>query len=326
MTIGVPILNQEILKDHDFSGTHNYCSAELSERARENLIRLSFDERKVISTIVPTLGAKGALSLLFQILKIRKVALLAPYWLGYHSLSELNKIPMCIIHENTTDEIVDKMKMEEANALIVCNPNNPTGSVRSNLEMMKLITRLKEFDGVVLLDEVYKDLLFDKKNKFSDAIDAKNLIRIGSVSKSLGIPGLRLGYIQTMNIELIRVLQIFIQHNYTSLPSFIEYFLENIDLKYKKRYLSFVLPIYEKRMKKLKSLFEAHKYKVWSYDSAFYLYLESTQSNNLFEELKQKFGILSVSGVHYGHSLNCVRISTSVKEEDYVNLIKRLKQ
>lgn len=325
MTIGVPFLNEEIFKEHDFPKRHTYRSAELSKCARENLIRLCFDNNKLVSSIIPTMGAKGALSLLFQVLNIRKVGLLAPYWLGYQSLIKLNDIPMCVINENTADDVVHKMKLEDANALIVCNPNNPTGRAWSGEELVELIARLQEFEGVLLLDEVYKDLMLDKKNRFSDTIDAINLIRIGSISKSMGIPGLRLGYVQTMNFDIIKALRIQIQHNYTSLSSFVEYFLENVDVNQKNRYLSSVLPLYANRMKNIQILFESNGYKVWQYDAAFYLYLESKEPINLFEELKDKFGILSVSGVHYGHSLSCARISVAIAEKDYINLLERLR-
>jgi len=325
LTIGIPILNKEILNDYIPAMCHNYCSANLSETARKKLIGLAFDDSKLISTIIPTLGAKAAFSLLFQVLNIEKIAVLAPAWLGYKSLADLNGLPICFIQENTVDEIVEKMRIENANALIVCNPNNPTGKALANVELIDLIERLQDIEGILLLDEVYKDLMFDSREKFSDAIDAINLIRIGSVSKSLGAPGLRLGYIQTMNLELINALKIFVQHNYTSLPSFIEHFLENVDSRLKERYLNGVMPIYEERMKNLTTLFELHNYKVWRYQAAFYLYLESSDSDNLFEELKRNFGILSVSGIHYGHSLRCARVSIAVEEAEYNNLVEVLK-
>ena len=78
---------------------------------------------------------------------------------------------------------------ERTKLLWICSPNNPTGNVFPAREIERL---LREFPGMVLLDEAYID--FASKPGFLSRLDEfPNLIILQTLSKAWGMAGLRLG-------------------------------------------------------------------------------------------------------------------------------------
>lgn len=76
--------------------------------------------------------------------------------------------------------------------VILCNPNNPTGSAIEKKDVIKILEKAQKSDALVLLDEAYYQYsgidCLDLVNEFD------NLIIIRTFSKAYGMSGLRLGY------------------------------------------------------------------------------------------------------------------------------------
>jgi len=76
--------------------------------------------------------------------------------------------------------------------VVLCNPNNPTGSLIEKNDVIKIIEKAQRSDALVLLDEAYYQYsgleCLDLINQFD------NLIIIRTFSKAYGLGGLRLGY------------------------------------------------------------------------------------------------------------------------------------
>ena len=73
----------------------------------------------------------------------------------------------------------------------LCNPNNPTGEVRS-IDTMKVLSRRHHW---LVIDQSYEDSTYCQMLAPKEAIEMRNVIQIHSMTKRFGIPGLRLGYI-----------------------------------------------------------------------------------------------------------------------------------
>ena len=76
--------------------------------------------------------------------------------------------------------------------LMICNPNNPTGEIRTQEELAALLAEVKAGGGSLIVDEAFIEYCPEyslRRNLCS------GLIILGSFSKILGIPGIRLGYI-----------------------------------------------------------------------------------------------------------------------------------
>ena len=73
----------------------------------------------------------------------------------------------------------------------LCNPNNPTGEVRT-IDTVKVLSRRHHW---LVIDQSYEDYTYNPPLSAREAIDMQNVIVIHSMTKRFAIPGLRLGYI-----------------------------------------------------------------------------------------------------------------------------------
>ncbi len=88
------------------------------------------------------------------------------------------------------DAITDKTKL-----IMVCNPNNPTGTVMPQEQMNALMDGVPEH-VLVVSDEVYWHFVEDESypDSIQYVLDGKNIVLIHSFSKAYGLAGIRLGY------------------------------------------------------------------------------------------------------------------------------------
>lgn len=76
--------------------------------------------------------------------------------------------------------------------VMLCNPNNPTGSCASRTEMLRIHRQAVERGGELIVDEAFID--FCPQNSVRGDIQP-GLTLVGSLTKTLCIPGVRLGYV-----------------------------------------------------------------------------------------------------------------------------------
>jgi aspartate aminotransferase len=91
-------------------------------------------------------------------------------------------------------------------AILICNPNNPTGYLYSADELEQLKQLVIEHDLFLFADEVYRDFCYDGKKHFSvlniPGIE-ENVIVIDSVSKRFSMCGARVGNLISRNKKVI---------------------------------------------------------------------------------------------------------------------------
>jgi aspartate aminotransferase len=116
----------------------------------------------------------------------------------------------------------EKAVSQKTKAIMVCNPNNPTGYLysRGELEVLKEIAL--KYDLYLIADEVYREFVYDGESHFSvmnlDGLE-QNSILIDSVSKRYSACGFRIGCIISKNKELMATAMKFAQAR-LSPPSF----------------------------------------------------------------------------------------------------------
>lgn len=101
---------------------------------------------------------------------------------------------------------------ERTKAIFYCNPNNPTGTIYSKDQLLGLAKLAEKHDLFLISDEVYKDFIFDRKDRIFSLAEVpelrKRVIRIFSFSKSHAMTGWRVGYLHSdeeITKEIIKV-------------------------------------------------------------------------------------------------------------------------
>ena len=105
---------------------------------------------------------------------------------------------------------LQKLLRPNTRALYINTPNNPTGTQMDH-QTFEALCALAEERGIWLFsDEVYRGLEHDPKDRLPAACEGTRMgVSVGSMSKSYGLPGLRLGWVACQNRDVIQKLQRF---------------------------------------------------------------------------------------------------------------------
>ena len=137
----------------------------------------------------------------------------------------------------SAQDILDVAVRENVSTVLLINPDNPSGNFLEKADVLALLAELKKRGIKLIFDESFID--FAEKDRRYTLLDEKilcdfeNLIVIKSISKSYGVPGLRLGVIASASAEYIN--QIKKTNAIWNINSFAEYYLQIYE-KYAKTY------------------------------------------------------------------------------------------
>ena len=111
----------------------------------------------------------------------------------------------------TADELIDFYEGKDINTLLVINPDNPTGNFIPKPDVLKLAQWCEERNIRLVVDESFVDFSdnFAENSLLEDDIleSNRNLVVVKSISKSYGVPGLRLGILATADVPLINYIK-----------------------------------------------------------------------------------------------------------------------
>lgn len=102
-------------------------------------------------------------------------------------------------------EEFEKIITPKTKAIMICNPNNPTGYLYSKEEILKLAEIVKKHDLFLFADEVYREFCYDGIKHFSvmEVPEiAQNVVLLDSVSKRYSACGVRIGAFITHNKDV----------------------------------------------------------------------------------------------------------------------------
>ena len=125
-------------------------------------------------------------------------------------------------------EEFEKVITPKTKAIMICNPNNPTGYLYSQKELQTLAQIVKKYDLFLFSDEVYREFAYDGADVFS-VMNLKeieqNVVMLDSVSKRYSACGARIGMFVTKNKDVYSTAMKFAQAR-LSPPSFGQIFTE----------------------------------------------------------------------------------------------------
>ena len=202
----------ELLEEEDAVVLHGYTNSNCGYADVRKAVADSLNERFGTKfegkNIVMTVGAAGGLNVILKSLinPGDEVIAFAPYFGEYRSYTNNYDGVLVEISPNTVDfqPKLDEFEQKitpKTKAVIVNTPNNPTGVVYSEETIKKLAAimeeKQKEFDTDIFLisDEPYRELVYDGAEVPYLTKYYANTIVGYSFSKSLSLPGERIGYL-----------------------------------------------------------------------------------------------------------------------------------
>ena len=296
---------------------HGYMNNSGYEDVREVVakhINTTHGTTFVGENIVMTVGAAGGLNVIFKALlnKDDEVIVFAPYFGEYRNYVSNYDGVLVEISPNTVDfqPNLDEFKKKitiKTKAVIVNTPNNPTGVVYSEETICKLASILeekqKEFGTSIYLisDEPYRELVYDGVEVPYLTKYYKNTVVGYSYSKSLSLPGERIGYL-VLPSEMDDFLNVSAAVNvanrilgYVNAPSLMQRVVARcIDAKVD-------VEIYNRNREELYNNLTAYGYHCIKPQGAFYLFIEALGGDDFaFANAAKKHNILIVPGTSFG--------------------------
>lgn len=201
----------EIVSNENQNLVHGYMNNSGFEDVRSavaNSINSKFGTQFNSANIIMTVGAAGGMNVIFKTLLNPKdeVITFAPFFGEYRSYVSNFEGKLIVVSPNLVDFTPNLTEFESkitsmTKAVIVNTPNNPTGVVYSE-QIIKEIAALlekkqKEYGTSIYIisDEPYRELVYNKVTVPYLTKYYKNTIVGYSFSKSLSLPGERIGYI-----------------------------------------------------------------------------------------------------------------------------------
>lgn len=215
---------EDILKFYpDYADVHQQCIAELAGVAPQHIVAgngsteiitsLCRDAPGPIVTPIPTFG--------------RWTDLPRDFGVPVHFIQRRREQGFAL----GVEEIVARARATSAAAVVVCNPDNPTGTWLHAAQIRALLGALKDLP-LVIIDESFIDFS-DLESAARLAVESDNAIVVKSLGKSLGWHGIRLGY-AVANETIARALRTTIPYwNVNGLASFV---LKNVG-RFRRLYL-----------------------------------------------------------------------------------------
>ena len=225
-------------------------------------------------------------------------------------------------------------------AILICNPGNPTAYLYSEEEMNQLAALVKKHDLFLIADEVYREFIYDPKDKHYSVMNIpgieENAIMIDSVSKRYSMCGARIGCIVSKNKAVMAAAMKFAQARLS--PPTYEQIASEAALQTPQSYFDEVIEEYKERRDILiTELQKIEGVKVGTPKGAFYCIaqlpvanaddfaqwlLESYNLNKETVMVAPAAGFYSTPNV----GLNEVRIAYVLKKEDLIRSVHILKE
>ena len=332
----------ELVNTTDPTVLHGYMSNAGFEDVRQTIaesLNRRFDTKFSAKNLIMTVGAASGLNVILKTILNpgEEVIVFAPYFLEYGAYVRNYDGVLVEVSPDTTTFQPNLAEFEQritpkTRAVIVNTPHNPTGVVYSEETIKKLSAILeakqKEFGTVIYLisDEPYRELAYDGVEVPYLTKYYNNTVVGYSYSKSLSLPGERIGYLVIPDEadgseELISAATI---ANRTlgcvNAPSLIQKVVAKcVDAKTD-------LAAYDKNRQALYNGLKECGFECIKPQGAFYLFVKSpVEDEKAFCEASKKYNILMVPGSSFACP-GYVRLAYCVSYETIVNSLPEFKK
>ena len=299
--------------------------------------------------IVVSVGAKQALCNAIEALigPGDEVIMPTPCWVSYVEMVKIAQGKSVLVKttmENNfclTAEQLEEAITPNTRLLLLCSPNNPTGSVYTLENLQAIMEVLKKHPYVnILADEIYQHILYTGKHEtlaqFPEIED--RLVIINGVSKAYAMTGYRIGWLACHDKNLITAVKR-LQGQTISCATTIAQRAAEAAYTGPQECVEEMRQAFERRRNLIVGLAkDIPGMKVLEPQGAFYLFPDVTaffgkqyqgqtihNANDLVNYLLQEAHVACVSGSAFGED-NCIRFSYATSEDKIIEAMRRMKE
>ena len=167
------------------------------------------------SEIIVTTGGSEAIFFAFATIcnPGQEIIVFEPFYTnynGYASIAGIKLVPVRTFAKNgfhlPSQKEIEKKINKKTRGILICNPNNPTGTVYKKEELKMIAKIAKRHNLFILSDEVYREFVYDGEKHYSmmDFPEIQDrVILLDSVSKRFSACGARIGCLASKNKKVI---------------------------------------------------------------------------------------------------------------------------
>ena len=313
----------------------------------------------IYDDVIVSVGAKMAIYNAIQTIVNPgdEVVIPMPSWVSYTEMVKVaggKVVPIYTKYENRycmTAEELRAALSEKTRMLILCSPNNPTGSIYSYEELKAIVEVLREYPQVVVLsDEIYSALVYELTpnplnpnpltlSSFGEIAD--RLIIVNGVSKAYAMTGWRIGWLMSKNKAFIEACTR-LQGQQVTCATMVAQKAAEAALTGDQGCVAEMRQMFAERRELICRLAaEIPGFRFEKPQGAFYLFpnisalfgkfeigdwkLEIDSADDLAEYLLEEAHVAVVSGTAFGCP-ECIRLSYAISTEEIIEAMRRIQR
>jgi len=201
-------LDERVIEYSPSTGTPAYLRS--LQHYYERRVGVSLETTQILAT------TGGSEALLFAFMACAnegdEVLMLEPFYANYRAFTTMAGLEIVPVTSRGRDgfhvpsrEMWERALTPRTRIVVLCNPNNPTGTVYAPEELRMISDFCREHDLFLISDEVYREFVYDGRRAMSalELEDAhEHVIVVDSLSKRYSACGIRLGALVTRNAEV----------------------------------------------------------------------------------------------------------------------------
>ncbi|HOJ27144.1 MAG TPA: pyridoxal phosphate-dependent aminotransferase [Candidatus Saccharicenans sp.] len=176
-----------------------------------------------VDNVLITIGGSEAIHFSFSVVADpgEEIIIPEPFYTNYNGFATFADVKIVPLSLKVEDgfrlppvEEIEALITPKTRAILLCSPNNPTGTVYTEEELQRVVDLVRKHDLFLIGDEVYKEFVYDGlKHKslleFKEVED--RVIVVDSISKRFSCCGARIGAVVTRNKEVYQAILKFAQ-------------------------------------------------------------------------------------------------------------------
>lgn len=191
---------KEVVKSIDFNSpeVQIYPPTTGFPALKEAINNEYFGGKANLNNISITGGGMAAIDMAFQTVDVKTIYVPEVIWESYFMVMQMRGRKPGLYHSlSALRDMVDELR---GNAVLICDPSNPVGDKYDDVKLLDLIQFLNDNGVVVFCDCPYRRIFLDSSDDFYQKIaNLPNVVITESFSKSVGLSGMRLGFIHSTN-------------------------------------------------------------------------------------------------------------------------------